>query len=98
MHIIEYVNGGTVMNPKKHTLTLDSRASLSVSAVDDVISFDDTMISLSVGESQLNISGSELSIKNLSIENGELTVEGNISALVYFDDTPRKKRFGVFGR
>lgn len=86
------------MNPKKHTLTLDSRASLSVSAVDDVISFDDTMISLSVGESQLNISGSELSIKNLSIENGELTVEGNISALVYFDDTPRKKRFGVFGR
>lgn len=86
------------MNPKKHTLTLDSRASLSVSAVDDVISFDDTMISLSVGESQLNISGSELSIKNLSIENGELTVEGNISALVYFDDAPRKKRFGVFGR
>lgn len=86
------------MNQKRHTLTLDSRVSLSVSAVDDVISFDDTMISLSVGESQLNISGSELSIKNLSIENGELSVEGNISALVYFDDAPRKKRFGVFGR
>ncbi len=86
------------MNPKKHTLVLDSRESLSVSAVDDVISFDETLVSLSVGESQLNISGSGLSVKNLSIDNGELTIEGNISAIVYFDDSPKKKRFGVFGR
>jgi len=86
------------MNSKKHTLSLDSRSSLSVTAVDDVISFDETLVSLSVGESQLNISGDGLSIKNLSIENGELTVNGNITAILYFDDTPRKKRFGIFGR
>lgn len=86
------------MNSRKHTLSLDSRSSLSVTAVDDVISFDETLVSLAVGESQLNISGDGLSIKNLSIENGELTVNGNITAIVYFDDTPRKKRFGIFGR
>ncbi len=86
------------MNSKKHTLSLDSRSSLSVTAVDDVISFDETLVSLSIGESQLNISGDGLSIKNLSIENGELTVNGNITAILYFDDTPRKKRFGIFGR
>ena len=86
------------MNSRKHTLSLDSRSSLSVTAVDDVISFDETLVSLSVGDSQLNISGDGLSIKNLSIENGELTVNGNITAIVYFDDTPRKKRLGIFGR
>lgn len=86
------------MNSKRHTLSLDSRSSLSVTAVDDVISFDETLVSLSVGDCQLNISGDGLSIQNLSIENGELTVNGNISAVVYFDDTPRKKKFGIFGR
>ena len=82
---------------EKHNLTLDSRSALTVTAVDDVISFDDTLVSLSVGESVLNVSGNNLSIKNLSLENGEITVNGNINALVYFDDSPKKKRFGIFG-
>lgn len=80
------------MNTKTHTLALESRSKLSITAIDDVISFDETLISLRVGENVLNISGDTLSIKHLSLENGEITVEGNISALVYFDDTPRKKR------
>lgn len=80
------------MNTKTHTLALESRSKLSITAIDDVISFDETLISLRVGENVLNISGDVLSIKHLSLENGEITVEGNISALVYFDDTPRKKR------
>ena len=86
------------MNPKKHTITLDSRENLFITAVDDVISFDESLISLSVGETLLNVSGDDLSIKNLSIENGDITVNGNITALVYFDNTPRKKRLGIFKR
>ncbi len=82
---------------KKHTLTLDTRSKLEITAVDDVVSFDETMISLSVGESTLNISGEELSIKNLSLENGEITVEGNIGAIVYFDE-PLRKRKKLFSR
>lgn len=84
------------MNSKKHTIALDSRSSLNVSAVDDVVSFDETLVSLSVGEMTLNVSGEGLSIKNLSLENGEITVNGRIDAVVYFDEAPRKKRF--FGR
>lgn len=82
---------------KKHTLTLDTRSKLEITAVDDVVSFDETMISLSVGESTLNISGEELSIKNLSLENGEIAVEGNIGAIVYFDE-PLRKRKKLFSR
>ena len=86
-----------VMNSKKHTLVLESRSKLDISAVDDVISFDEGLVSLAVGENILNISGEGLTIKNLSLENGELTVNGNITAMVYFDDTPRKKR-RLFGK
>ncbi len=86
------------MNPKKHTVTLDSRSSLHVTAVDDVLSFDETLVSLAVGETVLNISGESLSLSNLSLENGEVSVGGSISAIVYFDNTPRKKRFSLFGR
>ena len=82
----------------KHFLTLDSRTTLNVTAVDDVLSFDETLVSLQIGETVLNISGDGLSMKNLSLENGDVTVNGNITAIVYFDDTPRKKRFSIFGR
>ncbi|MBR5286646.1 MAG: YabP/YqfC family sporulation protein [Clostridia bacterium] len=85
------------MTQKKHTLTLDSRNILTITAVDDVISFDETLVSLSVGENLLNISGEGLSIKNLSLENGDVSVNGNIQAIVYFDDSPKKKRFS-FGK
>ncbi len=86
------------MNQKKHTLTLDSRAVLNITAVDDVISFDETLVSLSVGDMVLNVSGEGLSIKNLSLENGDVSVHGNVQAIVYFDETPKKKRFGSFGK
>ena len=81
------------MNTQKHSLTLESRTALNVTAVDEVISFDETLVSLSVGEAVLNISGEGLSIKNLSLENGNITVNGKIGAIVYFDESPRKKRF-----
>lgn len=84
------------MDTKKHTLFLDSRSALNITAVDEVVSFDEGLVTLSVGETVVNISGEELSIKNLSLENGEVTVNGKIGAIVYFDGSSRKKRF--FGR
>lgn len=86
------------MNSKKHLISLESRALLNVTAVEEVLSFDESLVSLSLGETVLNISGEGLSVKNLSLENGEITVIGRIDAVVYFEDSPRKKRFGLFGR
>ena len=81
-----------------HCISLDSRSSLRAEAVDDVISFDENLVCLAVGESVLEIGGSDLSIKNLSLENGELIVTGRIDSAVYYDGAPRKKRFGLFGK
>jgi len=86
------------MDTKKHNLSLTSRSELNITAVDDVLSFDETLVSVAVGGSVLNISGEGLSIKNLSLDQGNVTVGGSINAMVYFDDSPKKKRFGLFGR
>ena len=86
------------MNSKKHILTLDSRQVLNITAVDDVISFDETLVSLLVGETVLNVNGEGLSIKNLSLENGDVSINGNIHAIVYFDDAPKRKRLSTFGK
>ena len=86
------------MEPKRHTINLDSRSTLRITAVDEVVSFDESLVSLAVGDSLLDIVGGDLSIKNLSLENGEVLVEGRVDSISYFDGAPRKKRFGFFGK
>lgn len=83
---------------KKHFVSLDSRTDLSVSAVDYVISFDEDLVSLAVGDSTLVISGEELTIKTLSLDSGEISIEGRIDSLAYSDSVPKKKRFSLFNR
>ncbi len=80
----------------KHSLTLTNREALKITAVSDVLNFDETMVSMSVGDAVLNVSGSSLSVTGLSLENGEVTVCGCIDAIVYLDGAKKKKGFGRF--
>ena len=86
------------MNTDSHThaLTLHDREVLKITAVSEVLNFDETAVSMSVGDSVLNISGEDLSVSSLSLENGEVTVCGKIDAIVYLDGTKRKKGIGRF--
>ena len=82
----------------RHTVTLEARRELKVTSVAEVLSFDETEVCLSVGDSVLNIGGEGLSLTNLSLGTGEVTVTGLVSALVYYDSAPRRKKFGLFGK
>ena len=84
------------MNTNAHSLTMSDRKVVKITAVSEVLSFDETTVSMSVGESVLTVSGSGLSVSSLSLENGEVTVCGLIDAVVYLDGTKRKKGFGRF--
>ena len=59
------------------------KADLTVSGVNDVDSFDEKSVVAYTDYGQLTIQGERLNIKRLSVETGELTVEGEISALIY---------------
>lgn len=66
-----------------HKLTLDSRKALSMTGVSEVVSFDENAVVLKTSMGLLHVHGQELQLKNLSLEGGQVAVEGRISAFVY---------------
>ena len=76
-----------------HNCILEDRRTLSVSGVNDVDSFDEQTIVASTDLGELTIRGEKLHITRLSLEIGELQVEGKISALLYTDNAPKSTGF-----
>lgn len=71
-----------------HKLCLEERKSLTMTGVTEVVSFDDSAVVLRTGLGTLLVQGQELQLKTLSLEGGQVAVEGSISALVY--EEPRQ--------
>ncbi|MBO5867317.1 MAG: sporulation protein YabP [Oscillospiraceae bacterium] len=65
-----------------HKLTLQDRKKLTLTAVREIISFDENAVLLETALGTLEIQGQELKLKNLSTE-GAVSVEGKIDALYY---------------
>ena len=79
-----------------HNLVLEDRRLLTVSGVSDVDSFDEETVIVFTDSWELTVRGSDLHINRLSVEMGELTVEGRIGALIYSEDV--QKSGGFFSR
>lgn len=84
------------MQSMPHNVVLEDRKILTVSGVSDVDSFDEQTVIVFTDMGELTVRGSNLHINRLSVEVGELTVEGNIAALIYSDEAP--KNGGFFSR
>lgn len=68
-----------------HNCILEDRNRLSVSGVNDVGSFDEQTIVATTECGELTIQGEKLHITKLSLEVGELCIEGRINSLQYAD-------------
>ena len=66
-----------------HSLSLEGRQKLRMSGVGEVISFDENSVVLGTALGTLVVHGQQLQLKNLSVEGGDVAVEGQISALIY---------------
>ena len=66
-----------------HTLTLDERKKLTMTGVTEVVRFEDTTVVLRTGLGMLMVQGRDLKLKTLSLEGGQMAVDGEISALIY---------------
>ena len=67
----------------EHQLVLEQRERLMISGVEEVARFDEETIVLTTTMGELEIQGEGLHIEKLSLEGGELHVDGNVSALIY---------------
>ena len=74
------------MQSAAHRLELDGRTRLVVSGVEDVERFDESGIVMATGAGTLVITGDGLHIGKLSLDGGELHVEGRIDSLSYEDN------------
>ena len=68
-----------------HRITLDGRDHLTVSGVEDVDRFDESEIVMNTAEGTLVVTGENLHIDKLSLDGGELHVDGRVDALSYED-------------
>ena len=79
-----------------HQLTLEGRERLTVSGVEDVERFDESAIVMSTTAGTLVVTGENLHIGKLSLDGGELHVDGQIDSLSYEEQSAG--RGGLLGR
>lgn len=77
----------------KHNAILENRSRLMLTGVTDVDSFDEHEIFLFTELGALMIRGNALHVNEMSVGSGEITVEGEFSALIYTEKGKRKKLF-----
>ena len=71
-----------------HKLTLNERQQLTMTGVTEVHSFDENTVVLQTSLGLLIVQGEGLQLKTLSLDGGQVAVDGSISALIY--EEPRQ--------
>lgn len=66
-----------------HHVLMEERSSLTVSGVSDVERFDENEIVMTTSRGTMVVTGENLHIEKLSLDGGDLKVEGDIDALTY---------------
>jgi hypothetical protein len=79
----------------KQQITLKDRNYLEADKVDEVLVFDDSGVVLSVGNSELIIGGTDLTIISLDSDKKTIAVKGCIDAVVYGEKNAKK---GIFSK
>ena len=81
---------------RSHSVHIEGRELMSVSGLKDVDCFNEAEIELLTDAGQLRIEGSGLHITKLSLDEGQVIVEGEILALEYSEDA--QQRGSLFSR
>ena len=68
---------------KLHKISSLNRTTCSISGVNDVLAFDNHEILLETEQGILMMKGNELHVGRLSLDKGEIDVEGKIDSLTY---------------
>lgn len=71
-----------------HYLTLEERQKLTMSGVTEVVSFDEESVVLKTDLGTLVVQGRQLQLKTLTLDGGNVAVEGQIGAMTY--EEPRQ--------
>ena len=79
-----------------HRVVLEDREHLTISGVEEVERFDESAIVLTTDLGTLEIQGEDVHIEKLSLDGGDVRVEGTVSARIY--ETDERPRGGLLSR
>ena len=71
---------------------MSNRLTDTITGVADVISFDITEVLLETEQGMLMIKGADLHVNRLTLEKGEIDIEGRIDSLAYSEVTSFQKQ------
>ena len=77
---------------RTHKIMLTNRRTCTISGVVDVLSFDMNEVLLETDQGMLMIKGKELHVSRLSLDKGEVDVDGNVDSLTYSDMLSGKEK------
>ena len=82
-----------------HRMQIVNRKQVTITGVIDVISFDLNEILLETHMGMLSIKGNDLHVKRLSLDKGEIDIEGETDSFIYSDlGKYKKSKESLMGR
>ncbi|PYZ95423.1 sporulation protein YabP [Alteribacter lacisalsi] len=97
-HYNEYVPMGQGHKQKDHNITMRGRKTLEITGVKQVESFDNEEFLLETEMGYLSIRGQHLQMKNLDVDEGNVSIQGRVDDLVYLEQGHGDKSKGFFGK
>ncbi len=82
---------------KKHSIAMENREKLTITAVEDVESFDEEKVIVETSMGMMTVHGSDFRIHKLNVDDGHLVIEGTIDEIQYSDNRT-KEQGGFFAR
>lgn len=77
-----------------HSLKLDEREKLTITGATEVLHFDEELSRLNTARGPIAVYGRELKLKTLSLEDGTVSITGQIDAIEY----EAEKKSGGWGK
>ncbi len=77
---------------RQHTLHMERRKHISLTGVSDVSSFHEHEVVLKVDSATMIVTGENMHIGKLLIEDGRLDIDGQIDSIIYEKPRPDIKR------
>ncbi len=71
------------LTTRPHKLTMINRSSCSITGLQEVVSFDENQVILDTDMGLLTMKGKNLHVSRLTLEKGEVDVDGTIDSLIY---------------
>ncbi len=88
---------GQVQQDVIQNVVMENREKVTITGVNDVLSFDDQIVIMDTELGMLTIKGEDLRINKLSLDTTEVSIDGTINSLNYSEKQVKGKG-GILGK